>query len=50
MANTKYDVVIVDKYTGNTATVDVYRVLDAFGVVNPQLQHLIKKADRKSVV
>ena len=29
---------------GNTAIVDVYRVLDAFKVLDPCLQHLIKKA------
>lgn len=41
----------VNKYTrkliglnGVVVPVDVYRVLDAFNVDNPQLQHLIKKA------
>lgn len=29
---------------GTRTIVDVYRVLDAFQVTNPQLQHLIKKA------
>lgn len=29
---------------GTKTTIDVYRVLDAFEVSNPQLQHLIKKA------
>ena len=31
-------------FDGTKTTVDVYRVLDAFEVNNPQLQHLIKKA------
>jgi len=29
---------------GKTVVVDVYRVLDAFKVTDPALQHLIKKA------
>lgn len=29
---------------GATTEVDVYRVLEAFDVIHPQLQHLIKKA------
>ena len=29
---------------GIVSPIDVYRVLDAFEVTNPQLQHLIKKA------
>lgn len=29
---------------GTVVEVDVYRVLDAFEVANPQMQHLIKKA------
>lgn len=39
----KYDRKILGK-DGKTTTVDVYRVLDAFEVTNPQLQHLAKKA------
>ena len=39
----KYDRTIYGK-CGNVAKVDVYRVLDAWGVTNPQLQHLIKKS------
>ena len=38
-----YDKIITGK-DGTKTTVDVYRVLDAFDVTNPQLQHLIKKA------
>lgn len=41
--NNKYDRVIVGK-DGGSCVVDVYRVLEAFEVTNPQLQHLIKKA------
>ncbi|AII27115.1 hypothetical protein [Vibrio cholerae] len=45
MANNKYDVLIQDKYLeGNTVTIDVYSVLEAFNVRNSALQHLIKKA------
>lgn len=40
----KYDREIVDKYTGEKITVDVYSVLNEFGVQNSALQHLIKKA------
>ncbi len=40
--NNKYDRLIVGK-DGKNCVVDVYRVLEAFGVTNPQLQHLIKK-------
>lgn len=43
MVKNKYDRVILGK-DGNTAVVDVYRVLDAFEVADPCLQHLIKKA------
>ncbi|NRA77166.1 MAG: hypothetical protein HRU18_03070 [Pseudoalteromonas sp.] len=43
MSNNKYDRTIYGK-DGNTAIVDVYRVLDAFNVDDPCLQHLIKKA------
>lgn len=39
----KYDRKILGK-DGKTTVVDVYRVLDAFEVTNPQLQHLAKKA------
>lgn len=43
--NNKYDVKIVDKYNHKHAiTVDVYQVLEAFGVRNSALQHLVKKA------
>ena len=40
----KYDRTIYGKYDTGTCIVDVYRVLEAFEVTNPQLQHLIKKA------
>lgn len=40
----KYDCTIKDKYTGKSIVVDVYRVLVAFDVKCPALQHLIKKA------
>lgn len=43
MAQTKYDRKIVG-FGGEVVTIDVYRVLDAFHVTDPQLQHLIKKA------
>ncbi len=39
----KYDKTVIGK-CGTPVTVDVYRVLAGFGVINPQLQHLIKKA------
>lgn len=40
----KYDRTIQDKENDNVwATVDVYSVLVAFNVVNPGLQHAIKK-------
>ena len=42
--NNKYDRTIVGKNGTGKCTVDVYRVLGAFEVYNPQLQHLIKKA------
>lgn len=42
-ASNKYDRRIIGK-DGKTTIVDVYRVLDAFKVVDPCLQHLIKKA------
>ena len=38
----KYDRIITTK-EGSAGTVDVYRVLTAFNVTNPQLQHLVKK-------
>lgn len=41
--NPKYDHKIIGK-DGNNCIVDVYRVLDAFNVTNPMLQHLAKKA------
>ena len=44
LGNPKYDKTIVGKYDSGTCTVDVYRVLSAFEVLNPQLQHLVKKA------
>lgn len=45
MANNKYDVVIKDKYDASQSiVVDVYQVLDAYGVRNSALSHLIKKA------
>jgi len=43
IGNPKYDKTIVGK-DGTKTVVDVYRVLEAFNVTNPQLQHLIKKA------
>ena len=42
--NPKYDRTIHGKFGTGSCNVDVYRVLDAFDVTNPQLQHLIKKA------
>ncbi len=42
--NPKYDKVIHGKYDTGSCTVDVYRVLEAFSVTSPQLQHLVKKA------
>lgn len=41
---TKYDKNILDKYTGEPSTVDVYRVLDAFQVTSQPRGHAIKKA------
>ena len=38
-----YNKSIVGK-DGIITTVDVYRVLEAFSVTNPQLQHIVKKA------
>lgn len=43
MSSTKYDRTLV-ALGGEVVEVDVYRVLDAFNVNNPQLSHLIKKA------
>ena len=43
IGNPKYDVRILGKYGTGTCIVDVYRVLDAFRVTCPQLQHSIKK-------
>ena len=42
--NNKYDRTIYGKHGSGSCVVDVYRVLGAFDVYNPQLQHLIKKA------
>ena len=42
VTKSKYDKTIVGK-CGTPVIVDVYRVLDAYGVINPQLQHLVKK-------
>ena len=42
--NPKYDVTIYGKYGTGSCVVDVYRMLDACKVTNPQLQHLSKKA------
>lgn len=39
----KYNRTIIG-FGGDTVQVDVYRVLDAFEVTDPALQHLIKKA------
>ena len=44
VGNPKYDKTVTGKYGTGSCTVDVYRVLEAFSVVNPQLQHLVKKA------
>lgn len=41
--NSKYDRLIIGK-DKNSCIVDVYDVLKAFEVINPSLQHLIKKA------
>jgi hypothetical protein len=41
-ANTKYNRAIVG-LDGVKTTVDVYRVLSAFAVIEPELQHSIKK-------
>ena len=43
MDGNKYERLIVG-LDGDAVSVDVYRVLEAFNVSNPQLQHLIKKA------
>lgn len=43
----KYDRTIIGRDASGkpvSVTVDVYRVLDAFGVTDPALQHLAKKA------
>jgi hypothetical protein len=42
--NPKYDVTITGKHGTGSCVVDVYRVLAAFSVTNPQMQHLTKKA------
>jgi len=42
--NPKYDVTIHGKHRTGSCIVDAYRVIDACSVVNPQLQHRIKKA------
>ena len=39
----KYDRIIKGKYNTGTCTVDVYRVLSAFEITEPELQHCIKK-------
>lgn len=39
----KYDRRIKGKYNTGTCTVDVYRVLSAFEITEPELQHAIKK-------
>ena len=39
----KYDRRIKGKYATGTCTVDVYRVLSAFEIAEPELQHCIKK-------
>ena len=39
----KYDRRIKGKYNTGTCTVDVYRVLSAFEITEPELQHCIKK-------
>jgi hypothetical protein len=42
--NSKYDRTIIGKDGSGKCIADVYRVLSAFEVTNPQLQHLVKKA------
>lgn len=39
----KYDRVIHGKYGGGAVTVDVYRVLNAFGPLSPEIDHAVKK-------
>lgn len=39
----KYDRRIKGKHNTGTCTVDVYRVLSAFQIIEPELQHCIKK-------
>lgn len=43
LLNNKYNRTIIG-LDGTETVVDVYRILDAFEVHNPQLQHLVKKA------
>jgi hypothetical protein len=46
MSSNKYDTKIRDKYdvTKEPVTIDVYQVLDAYGVANSAMAHLVKKA------
>jgi hypothetical protein len=39
----KYDRTIHGKYGTGSCTVDVYRVLNAFGPLSPEIDHSIKK-------
>ena len=39
----KYDREIIGKYGTGKCTVDVYRVLNAFGPLSPEIQHATKK-------
>lgn len=39
----KYDRTIIGKYGTGSVTVDVYRVLNAFGPLSPEIDHSVKK-------
>lgn len=39
----KYDRTIIGKYGTGSCTVDVYRVLNAFGPLSPEIDHSVKK-------
>lgn len=39
----KYDRTIIGKYGSGKCTVDVYRVLNAFGPLSPEIDHAVKK-------
>ena len=42
--NPKYDREIQGKYGTGSCIIDVYSVIDAYAMTNPQLQHAVKKA------